>query len=153
MAIAAGVLQKDNQSGRVFVQLKLYNLQAKQIKAASVKIYPQDTIGQPLGEPLEYQYLDLSVQRDDNFGSQTPVMMPEAKTRAFAVSVQEVIFADNSVWQAAPEAAKVCQKTKNRLRRDLSHQKRKGAVTQANLGGNEKYLRQGRSRRVQGVPS
>lgn len=105
VAIAAGVLQKDNQSGRVFVQLKLYNLQAKQIKAASVKIYPQDTIGQPLGEPLEHQYLDLSVQRDDNFGSQTPVMMPEAKTRAFAVSVQEVIFADNSVWQAAPEAA------------------------------------------------
>ena len=35
------------------MQLKLYNLQAKQIKAASVKIYPQDTIGQPLGEPLE----------------------------------------------------------------------------------------------------
>lgn len=53
VAIAAGVLQKDNQSGRVFVQLKPYNLQAKQIKAASVKIYPQDTIGQPLGEPLE----------------------------------------------------------------------------------------------------
>ena len=50
VAIAAGALQKDNQSGRVFVQLKL---QAKQIKAASVKIYPQDTIGQPLGEPLE----------------------------------------------------------------------------------------------------
>lgn len=104
VVIAAGALQKDNQTGKVFAQLKIRNIQNKSIKAATVKITPFDTAGKPLGEIVDYQYLDLSVGRDSDFGQKTPVMLKEAATRSFAVSVSEVIFSDNSIWTASNEA-------------------------------------------------
>lgn len=104
VVIAAGALQKDNQTGKVFAQLKIRNIQDKVIKAATVKITPFDTVGKPLGGTVDYQYLDLSAKRDTDFGQKTPVMLKEAATRSFAVSVVEVIFSDNSIWTASNEA-------------------------------------------------
>ncbi len=103
VVIAAGALQKDNQTGKVFAQLKMRNIQDKAIKAATVKISPFDTVGKPLGRTVDYQYLDLSAGRDTDFGQKTPVMLKEAATRSFAVSVSEVIFSDNSIWTAPNE--------------------------------------------------
>ena len=104
VVIAAGALQKDNQTGKVFAQLKIRNIQNKSIKAATVKITPFDTVGKPIGGAVDYQYLDLSAGRDADFGQKTPVMLKEAATRSFAVSVSEVIFSDNSIWTASNEA-------------------------------------------------
>ena len=104
VVIAAGALQKDNQTGKVFAQLKIRNIQDKVIKAATVKITPFDTVGKPLGGTVDYQYLDLSAKRDTDFGQKTPVMLKEAATRSFAASVSEVIFSDNSIWTASNEA-------------------------------------------------
>ena len=104
VVIAAGALQKDNQTGKVFAQLKIRNIQDKVIKAATVKITPFDTVGKPLGGTADYQYLDLSAKRDTDFGQKTPVMLKEAATRSFAASVSEVIFSDNSTWTASNEA-------------------------------------------------
>ncbi len=104
VVIAAGALQKDNQTGKVFAQLKMRNIQDKAIKAATVKISPFDTVGKPLGGTVDYQYLDLAAGRDTDFGQKTPVMLKEAATRSFAVSVSEVIFSDNSIWTASDEA-------------------------------------------------
>ena len=101
VVIAAGALQKDNQTGKVFAQLKIRNIQDKVIKAATVKITPFDTVGKPLGGTVDYQYLDLSAGRDTDFGQKTPVMLKEATARSFAVSVSEIIFADNSTWSAS----------------------------------------------------
>lgn len=104
VVIAAGALQKDNQTGKVFAQLKIRNIQDKAIKAATVRITPFDTVGKPLGGVVDYQYLDLSAGRDTDFGQKTPVMLKEAATRSFAVSVSEVIFSDNSIRTASNEA-------------------------------------------------
>ena len=104
VVIAAGALQKDNQTGKVFAQLKMRNIQDKAVKAATVKISPFDTVGKPLGGTVDYQYLDLAAGRDTDFGQKTPVMFKEAATRSFAVSVSEVIFSDNSIWTASDEA-------------------------------------------------
>lgn len=101
VVIAAGALQKDNQTGKVFAQLKIRNIQDKVIKAATVKITPFDTVGKPLGGTVDYQYLDLAAGRDTDFGQKTPVMLKEATARSFAVSVSEIIFADNSTWSAS----------------------------------------------------
>lgn len=103
VVIAAGALQKDNQTGKVFAQLKIRNIQDKAIKAVTVKITPFDTVGKPLGGVVDYQYLDLAAARDIDFGQKTPVMLKEAATRSFAVSVSEVIFSDNSIWTASNE--------------------------------------------------
>lgn len=101
--IAAGALLKDNQTGKVIAQLKMRNISQKPIKAAKVCIHPLDTVGNPLGEKIEYQYLDLSAARDEDFGQKAPVALPDASTRSFTTSVEEIVFADNSIWTATGE--------------------------------------------------
>lgn len=96
--IAAGALLKDNQTGRVIAQLKLRNISSKTVKAATVSLSLMNTAGNPLGESVRYEYLDLSSTRDTDFGSKSAIPLPDASTRSFSVAVAEVIFADNSVW-------------------------------------------------------
>lgn len=98
VVIAAGALLKDNQTGKVLAQLKLRNISKKTIKAATVFVEPLDTVGKPLGAPVTYQYLDLHADRDADFGQKAPIALPDSATRSFAVSVVQVIFADNSIW-------------------------------------------------------
>ena len=98
--IAAGALLKDNQTGRVIAQLKLRNISPKIIKAATVSLFPLNTVGKPLGETVRYEYLDLNSTRDTDFGSKSAILMPDITTRSFSAMVAEVIFADNSVWNA-----------------------------------------------------
>lgn len=101
VVIAAGALLKDNQTGRVVAQLKLRNISPKTIKAATVSILPLNTVGNPLGEAIRYEYLDLSSTRDTDFGSKSAIPMPDITTRSFDAAVVEVIFADNSIWNAS----------------------------------------------------
>lgn len=104
--IAAGALLKDNLSGQILAQLKLCNINIKTIKAATVLVAPLDTAGKPLGEPIIHQYLDLHTGRDEDFGQKVPIVLPNPVTRSFAVSVTEVIFSDNSIWNDANAAWK-----------------------------------------------
>lgn len=104
--IAAGALLKDTQTGRILGQLKLQNISDQPIKAATVELVPLDTVGNPLGEPVSYQYLDLKVTRDAYWGSQDPIRFSDPSTRAYTASVKEVIFSDNSIWTAPNSAWK-----------------------------------------------
>lgn len=100
VVISAGALLKDNQTGKVLVQLKIKNISTKIIKALKVLIVPLDTTNSPLGEPFEYQYLDLDIHRDVEFGQKVPIALPDSHSRGFSVSVNQVIFTDNSIWNA-----------------------------------------------------
>lgn len=104
--IAAGALLKDTQTGRILGQLKLQSISDQSIKAATVAPVPLDTVGNPLGEPVSYQYLDLKVTRDAYWGSQDPIRFSDPSTRAYTASVKEVIFSDNSIWTAPNSAWK-----------------------------------------------
>ena len=103
VVIAAGALLKDNPTGKVIAQLKMRNISQKPIKAAKVSIHPLDTVGNPLGGKIEYQYLDLSAARDEDFGQKAPVALADASTRSFTTSVEEIVFADNSIWTSTGE--------------------------------------------------
>lgn len=96
--IAAGTLLKDTQTGKIIAQLKLKSISAKEIKAVKVKLDLFDTAGNPLEDSVVYDYLDLNVSRDIEFGQKNPVMVPNAKTRSYKASVTEVVFDDRSVW-------------------------------------------------------
>ena len=98
--IAAGALLKDNQTGRVIAQLKLRNITPKTIKAATICLFPMNTAGQPSGDAVRYEYLDLSSTRDTDFGSKSAIPMPDKTTRYFSAAVTEVIFTNFSVWNA-----------------------------------------------------
>ena len=104
--IAAGALLKDTQTGRILGQLKLQSISDQSIKAATVALVPLNTVDNPLGEPVSYQYLDLKVTRDAYWGSQDPIRFSDPSTRAYTASVKEVIFSDNSIWTAPNSAWK-----------------------------------------------
>lgn len=98
--ISAGVLLKDNQTGRIVVQLKLQSIFDKIIRAVKVKLALFDTAGNPLEESVVHDYLDLNISRDEEFGQKNPVLISNDKARAYTVSVTEVVFGDQTVWTA-----------------------------------------------------
>ncbi len=98
--ISAGTLLKDNNTGKILAQIKFQSLTEKIIKALTVKIFPLDTTNHSLGEAITHQYLDLHINRDQKFGSKEPIYMLNNSTRAYTVSVIEVIYMDNTKWIA-----------------------------------------------------
>ncbi len=94
--IEAGALQKDNVNGNIIAQLKFKSISAKVIKALTVKIVALDVSGNPIGEEIEHQYLDLTVQRNECFGSKEAIILSDNTTRAFSVFVTKIVFDDNT---------------------------------------------------------
>lgn len=103
VVIAAGALLKDNQTGKVLAQLKIRNIGVKPIKAAKVEVLPLDTVGKQLDDEVKYQYLDLNVAQGKDFGSKSPIALPDASTRGYTAAVTEVVFTDNTLWQGTDE--------------------------------------------------
>ncbi|MEE0109625.1 MAG: hypothetical protein UEP57_01875 [Oscillospiraceae bacterium] len=101
VVISAGTLLKDNQNGRIIAQLKFRSISNKVIKAVKVKLNLFDTAGNPIGESVVYDYLDLSVSRNVEFGQKTPVPVSDNIARSYSVAVTEVVFGDRSVWTEA----------------------------------------------------
>ena len=63
----------------------------------------------------------------------------------------EAVYRGRAAGQALPQAPQIRQETKNRFRRDFSHQKRKRHLPPADLGGDESAVRQGGRGTQQGV--
>ena len=102
--VSAGNLLKDNQTGKVLAQLKIKNIAAEPLKAATVLIHPLDAAGKPMTGDTEQKYLDLTAKTGEEFGQKTAVFLPDDSTRGFSVEVTQAVFADNSTWDgtAAP---------------------------------------------------
>lgn len=100
VVIAAGALLKDNQTGKVLAQLKLRSISPKMIIGVKVKLSLFDNAGNSIGAPAFFDYLDLSVSRDMEFGQKTPVPVAESKARAYTVEVRGVVYADKTTWVA-----------------------------------------------------
>jgi alpha-tubulin suppressor-like RCC1 family protein len=97
-------LRKDNLDQTIAAGLRLKNIGVKPIRAVTVRLKPLDPADRPLGEALSFDFLDLNAGRDEEFGQQTAIHLPNSSTRAFTAAVTEVIFADKSTW-SAPEGA------------------------------------------------
>lgn len=95
--IEAGALQKDNVNGNIIAQLKFKSISVKVIKALTVKIVALDVSGNPIGEEIEHQYLDLTVQRNENFGSKEAIILPDNTAREFWAYVTDIVFFDNTL--------------------------------------------------------
>lgn len=107
--ISAGVLLKDNQSGRVLAQLKFRSISDKTINAVKILVIGYDVSKEELCRE-EHQYLDLNVNRDNSFGAREAIPMPESSVRSYSVHVLAVFFSDGSrffadeqTWLPLPE--------------------------------------------------
>ena len=101
VVIAAGTLLKDNQTGKIVAQLKLRSISEKCIRAVKVRLNLFDTAGNPIGNSVEYEYLDLNATRDLEFGQKNPIVVSESKARSYEAAVVEVVFADRTTWIAS----------------------------------------------------
>lgn len=103
--ISAGALSKDNQTGKVFVQLRMQNTDSgfRNIIALKVAITAYDPAGNIVQQAKEYQYLDLNVERGMEFGSKQAVMLDNTSARSFEVAVIEAVFSGGTSWTAAKQ--------------------------------------------------
>lgn len=98
--ISAGALTKDNQTGKVFAQLRMQNIDPKfrNIIALKAAVTTYDPAGNVLETSREYQYLDLNVSRGMEFGSKQAISLENPSARSFDVSVLEVVFSEGTPW-------------------------------------------------------
>lgn len=98
--ISAGALLSDNVTNNIIAQLKFQSVSQKNIKALTVGVMQLDTAERVLGEEIKHQYLDLSVNIGEMFGSKVAIPLTDNSTRCFSARVIEVVFSDNSVWES-----------------------------------------------------
>lgn len=107
--IAAGALQKDTRTGKIFAQLKLQSISSGIIKAAAIQISLFDVASRLLSNQVEYQYLDVEIIYGQTFGEKILIPVEYNTARSFSVAVTEVIFADQRIcgslsdpWEPLP---------------------------------------------------
>lgn len=105
VVISAGALLMDNTTGKVLAQLKLRNLSSQSVKAVTVRINAYNTAGEALNGGEAFSYLDLDVPLDGEFGSQTPIPLPDAAMRSFTVDILSVVLADGTVYSPVESQA------------------------------------------------
>lgn len=96
--VEAGNLLKDTITGSIVAQIKYKSLSHKNINALKIKITIFDITKQPLGEVIEYQYLDLTIRQGQDFGSDKAIIVPNVVARSFSINEITVIFGDNKQW-------------------------------------------------------
>lgn len=96
--IEAGALLKDNQTGKIIAQLKFKNISPNSIRALTVKISATDVTGAEVAGVDNFQYLDLNVSRDGEFGQQTPIVLPDATARSFTCQCLSAVLGDKTIW-------------------------------------------------------
>lgn len=102
--ILAQALLKDNANDHVLAQIKYKSLSDKPICALTVSVGTCDVAEKPTPSVDGFQYLDLTVDLGDDFGSKTLIPLPDKSSRGFKAAVIEVVFVDKTVWTAAPDA-------------------------------------------------
>ena len=108
--IEAGALQKDTESGAVLAQLKMQNIGEKPIASCKVSVIAYENNGNKVEGVEGFSYLDLNADPGTEFGSKTPVFLPDNTTRKFDAVVTEIVFSDGDVkyledsnWKSVPE--------------------------------------------------
>lgn len=99
--ITAGNLLIDTLTDKAIIQLKLKSIAPKSVRAVTVSIKTAAANGNELECSHEYQYLDLTIMRDQSFGQKKAIYLKNATARSFTATVTEVVFADAEVWQSA----------------------------------------------------
>ena len=103
--ILSGALLRDTQTGQVFAQITMQNLDPRPVKGVKVVLRPLDIAGRPLGVPTVFPYLDYAAERGARIGESVMIPFADYTVRGFNLIVTEVIFADNTVWAVPGDAA------------------------------------------------
>lgn len=103
VVIEAGALLKDTVSGKIITQLKIRNLAEKNIIASKVSVRAFEVNGNEIESVDDFSYLDFCASRGASFGTKTPIYMSNDETRSIRPYIKQVVFEDNSIWEAPCE--------------------------------------------------
>ena len=95
IVIEKAVLTKDNETGKVFAQIKMKNVLAKTLIAVKAVLTGYDVSGERI-EEKEFTYLDLAVNQGREFGQKTPVEFQNSTVRSFNIKITETVYSDGS---------------------------------------------------------
>ena len=98
LLIKAGALLNDSKENKLIVQLKLQNVGKKNISKVKVELTALDSDSNSVARPIIYEYSDLNVEQGTDFGSQTPIILPDLAASSFEVCIKEVTFSNGNVW-------------------------------------------------------
>ena len=93
--IEKAVLTKDNETGKVFAQIKMKNVLSQTLIAVKSVLTGYDVSGEKI-EEKEFTYLDLAVNQGREFGQKTPVEFQNSTVRSFNVKITETVYSDGS---------------------------------------------------------
>ncbi len=102
LILSAYALLQDTETHAVILQVKMKSVAKKEISAVILEIEARDILGKSLKGIPEYQFLDLSVSRDAEFGTSSAIILPDATTRDVTISCSSVVFSDGTTWSADP---------------------------------------------------
>lgn len=108
--LCAKALTKDNTTGKVLAQIRFRNIQNESVTRLTVTITPKDDVGRVIGDAIQHIYLDLSVPRDGEFGTNDAIYFEDATVRDYDVTVEECVLSGtvvrtvNKVLEAVPAA-------------------------------------------------
>ncbi len=100
VVVRASSVIRDNDSGCLLAQVKLYSISDKVIRSVVIELSCFDSDGTRTAT-LPYEYTDLQIGRGAHFGTQSPIYLSDTVTRTVSVKITAVSFADGSVWQNA----------------------------------------------------
>ena len=100
--IEAGALLKDTTTDKVLALIKIKNLEHKKVNACRIDIHAFGPDGTELKGLPDYLYMDINVGIGQNFGAKIPVFLPDIRSRKMSVSVTQVVFDDETVWNQEP---------------------------------------------------
>lgn len=100
--IKEGVLLKDNDKNKLIIQLQMLNICKQVIKAVKLKIIGYDTFEQQVCEQ-GFQYIDMTVQPNDDFGGNIILVIENQAIRSFAVEFVQILFDDKTNWYGKKE--------------------------------------------------
>ncbi len=95
IVIEKAVLTKDNETGKVFAQIKMKNVLSQTLIAVKITLTGYDVSGEKI-EEKEFTYLDLAVNQGREFGRKTPVEFQNSTVRSFNVKITETVYSDGS---------------------------------------------------------
>lgn len=98
VAIIANALVKDNETNKIFVQLKLKNISDNIVQAVKVEIIPFSVEGKEIKDRTEAQYLDITASYDNEFGQKHPIFLPDNTARSYKIICKTVICS-NEKWE------------------------------------------------------
>ena len=96
--IESGALLLEQSSNALLCQLCFRNIQERPIKALRAVVQLRDERGRALGKPVDHRYLDLELQREEEYGRDTAIVLPPERAASFTVRLSQVSFADGEVW-------------------------------------------------------